>query len=54
MKLAKLGGTNIMDRFKYATRYMDDICWINVGDPKKISTHIILGQRTIVPKGMST
>jgi hypothetical protein len=33
VKLAKLGGTNIMAIFKYATRYMDDICWINVGDP---------------------
>ncbi len=33
MKLAKLGGTNIMDKFRYATRYMDDICWINVGHP---------------------
>ncbi len=26
MRLAKLGRTNIMGIFRYATRYMDDIC----------------------------
>jgi hypothetical protein len=32
MELAKLGRTNIMGIFRYATICMDDICWINVGD----------------------
>jgi hypothetical protein len=33
MKLAKWSRIYIMGNFKYSTRYMDDICWINVGDP---------------------
>jgi hypothetical protein len=33
MKLAKSNRIDIMGNFKYAARYMDDICWINVGDP---------------------
>jgi hypothetical protein len=33
MRLLKLDRTNILSRFKYATKYMDDICWIIVGDP---------------------
>jgi hypothetical protein len=33
MRLAKLDRTNIMSKLKYATKYMDDIGWIIVGDP---------------------
>jgi hypothetical protein len=33
MKLAKLSRIDIMGNFKFVARYMDDICWINVGDP---------------------
>jgi hypothetical protein len=32
MRLTKLGRTNIINIFIYATRYMDDICLINVGN----------------------
>ena len=31
-RLAKLGRTDIMARFSHAFRYIDDLCWINVGN----------------------
>ena len=31
-RIAKLGRTDIMARFSHAFRYIDDLCWINVGD----------------------
>ena len=34
-RLAALGRTDIMAQFAYAFRYIDDLCWINVGDAHK-------------------
>ena len=34
-RLAALGRTDIMNQFAYAFRYIDDLCWINVGDAHK-------------------
>ena len=31
-RLAKLGRTEIISKFKYAFRYIDDLCWLNVGE----------------------
>jgi hypothetical protein len=31
-RLAKLGRTDIMARFNHAFRYIDDLCWLNVGN----------------------
>ena len=31
-RLARLGKTEIMSKFKYAFRYIDDLCWLNVGE----------------------
>ena len=31
-RLARLGRTDILARFNYAFRYIDDLCWINVGN----------------------
>ena len=31
-RLAKLGRTDIMAKFSHAFRYIDDLCWINVGN----------------------
>ena len=30
-RLARLGRSDIMSKFKYAFRYIDDLCWLNVG-----------------------
>ena len=30
-RLARLGRNDIMSKFKYAFRYIDDLCWLNVG-----------------------
>jgi hypothetical protein len=43
MILAKLGRIDIMGIFRYAARYMDDMCWINVEVQIDFWTHIILG-----------
>lgn len=32
-RLAKLGRPDLMSKFKFAFRYIDDICWFNVGNP---------------------
>lgn len=32
-RLAALGRVDIMAKFLHAFRYIDDICWINVGNP---------------------
>ena len=31
-RLARLGQTTILSKFKHAFRYIDDLCWINVGE----------------------
>ena len=31
-RLAKLGRADLMNRFQFAFRYIDDLCWLNVGD----------------------
>ena len=31
-RLAKLGRRDIMSQFEYAFRYIDDLCWLNVGN----------------------
>ena len=31
-RLARLGQTKILSKFKHAYRYIDDLCWINVGE----------------------
>ena len=31
-RLAKLGQVEVMTRFAHAFRYIDDLCWLNVGD----------------------
>ena len=31
-RLAKLGRMDLMAKFAYAFRYIDDLCWVNVGD----------------------
>lgn len=31
-RLAKLGRVDIMEKFQYAFRYIDDLCWINNGE----------------------
>ena len=33
-RLARLGQINILSKFKYAFRYIDDLCWVNVGEAK--------------------
>jgi len=46
MRLAKLDRTNIINIFKYATKYMDDICWILLGIQTYFWTHMIPGWMT--------
>ena len=31
-RLARLGQTTILSKFKHSFRYIDDLCWINVGE----------------------
>jgi hypothetical protein len=31
-RLARLGKTYLMNKFKFAFMYIDDLCWLNVGD----------------------
>ena len=31
-RLARLGKTTILTKFKHAFRYIDDLCWVNVGE----------------------
>ena len=33
-RLARLGRRDIMSRFEHAFRYIDDLCWLNVGDAR--------------------
>lgn len=34
-RLASLGRTDLMQRFQFAFRYIDDLCWINNGVPEE-------------------
>jgi len=34
-RLARLGRPDLMERFRYAFRYIDDLCWLNTGIPKE-------------------
>ena len=31
-RLARLGKTTILAKFKHVFRYIDDLCWVNVGE----------------------
>ena len=33
MRLARLGKSNLLGKFKSAFRYIDDLCWLNAGNP---------------------
>jgi len=32
-RLARLGRTDLLEKFRYAFRYIDDLCWLNVSNP---------------------
>lgn len=34
-RLAALGRKDLLNKFRHAFRYIDDICWINVGNPQE-------------------
>ncbi|KAG0568196.1 hypothetical protein KC19_6G001700 [Ceratodon purpureus] len=33
-RLASMGRKDLLNKFRYAFRYIDDICWVNVGNPQ--------------------
>jgi hypothetical protein len=33
-RLARLGRKDLLSKFQYTFRYIDDICWLNVGEPQ--------------------
>jgi hypothetical protein len=35
LRLARLGRKDLMARFQYAYRYIDDLCWLNNGQPEQ-------------------
>jgi hypothetical protein len=37
-RLAKLGRIDLMAKFKHAYRYIDDLCWVNIGSPQEFLT----------------